>query len=80
MQKWCLKTLYPECLGEMACLGSPDKLRTADVVATHEVRMIKITVSAYRKATDSCRIRFEHGFLRVLVEHLIQANARIGMT
>ena len=69
-----------ECLGEMACLGSPDRLRTADVIAIHEVRMIKITVSAYKKATDSCRIRFEHAFLRVLVERLIQANAKIAMT
>jgi serine/threonine protein kinase len=68
-----------ECLGEMACLGSPDKLRTADVVALQEVRMVRISVSAYQKATDSCRIRFEHAFLRVLVERLIQANARLAM-
>ncbi len=68
-----------ECLGEMACLGSPDKLRTADVMAIHEVRLIKIPVSAYKKATDSCRIRFEHAFLRVLVERLIQANAKLAM-
>lgn len=66
-----------ECVGEMACLGSPDKLRTADVVAAQEVRMIKITVSAYQKASDACRARFEHEFLRVLVERLIQANARL---
>ena len=69
-----------ECLGEMACLGSPGNLRTADVTATQEVRMIKITTSAYRKATDSCRICFEHAFLRVLVERLIEANAKVGMT
>jgi serine/threonine protein kinase len=68
-----------ECLGEMACLGSPGKLRTADVVALQQVRMIKIPVSAYKKATDSCRIRFEHAFLRVLVERLIHANARLAM-
>ena len=68
-----------ECFGEMACLGSPDRLRTADVVATQELRMIKITASAYKKATDSCRICFEHAFLRVLVERLIQANAKLAM-
>lgn len=68
-----------ECLGEMACLGSPDSLRTADVTASQRVNMIKIPVSAYRKATDSCRGRFEHAFLRVLVERLMQANARIAM-
>ncbi len=68
-----------ECLGEMACLGSPDNLRTADVIAAQAVRMIKIPVSAYRKATDSCRVRFEHAFLRVLVERLMQANTRLSM-
>ena len=75
-----IATLKPgECLGEMACLGSPDKLRTADVIAAQEVRMIKISVSAYQKATDSCRIRFERAFLRVLVERLMQANAKLTM-
>ncbi len=69
-----------ECLGEMACLGSPGNLRTADVTAAQEVCMIKIATSAYRKATDSCRVCFEHAFLRVLVERLIEANARVGMT
>ena len=66
-----------ECLGEMSFLGVPEKLRTADVTVIHEVCMIKIPVSAYRKATDSCRIRFEHAFLSVLVDRLIQANGKI---
>jgi len=68
-----------ECLGEMACLGSPDKLRTADVTATQATQLIKISVDTYEKASDSCRIRFEHAFLRVLVERLMQANARMAM-
>ncbi len=67
-----------ECLGEMAGLGSPDKLRTADVIAAQELRMIKIPVAAYQKATDSCRVRFESAFLRVLVQRLMQANARLA--
>ncbi len=68
-----------ECLGEMACLGSPDKLRTADVTATQATQLVKISVDTYQKASDSCRIRFEHAFLRVLVERLMQANARMAM-
>lgn len=48
--------------------------------AAQEVCMIKIATSAYRKATDSCRVCFEHAFLRVLVERLNEANARVGMT
>ena len=74
-----ISTLKPgECLGEMACLGSPGNLRTADVIAAEEVRLIKIPASAYHQATDSCRVRFEHAFLRVLVERLMQANAKLA--
>ena len=77
-QRW-IDTLKPgECLGEMACLGSPGNLRTADVTASQDVRLLKITVEAYKKITDSCRISFERIFLRVLVQCLIDANARLA--
>ena len=66
-----------ECFGEMACLGTPGGLRSADVMATRDVQMLKIPVAAYQKATDSCRVRFERIFLRVLVERLMQANAKL---
>jgi serine/threonine protein kinase len=68
-----------ECFGEMACLGSPDKLRTADVIAAQEVRYIKIPAAAFERATEACRIKFERVFLRVLVERLMQANAKLAM-
>ena len=75
-----IDTLKPgECIGEMACLGSPGNLRTADVTTTQEVRMLKIPVAAYKKVTDSCRISFERVFLSVLVARLIQANAKLSM-
>ena len=75
-----IDTLKPgDCLGEMACLGSPGNLRTADVTATREVRMLKIGVQSYQKATDSCRISFERVFLHVLVTRLIQANAKLSL-
>jgi serine/threonine protein kinase len=68
-----------ECLGEMACLGSPGNRRTADVTALQDVRLLKVPVAAYHKSTDQCRISFERVFLRVLVERLIQANAKLAM-
>ncbi len=68
-----------ECLGEMACLGSPGNLRTADVTALQEVRMLKISVQSYQKATDSCRISFERIFLQVLVSRLMQANTKLAL-
>ena len=68
-----------ECLGEMACLGSPGNLRTADVTALQEVRMLKISVQSYQKATDSYRISFERIFLQVLVSRLMQANTKLAL-
>jgi CRP-like cAMP-binding protein len=62
----------------MACLGSPGNLRTADVTAAQDVRLLKIPITAYKKTTDSCRISFEHIFLSVLVRRLIQANAKLS--
>jgi serine/threonine protein kinase len=66
-----------ECVGEMACLGTPGGLRSADVMASKDTRLLKIPVAAYQKASDACRIRFERIFLRLLVERLMQANARL---
>ena len=75
-----LATLKPgECFGEMACLGSPDKLRSADVVAAQEVRYIKIAAAAFERASEACRIKFERVFLRVLVERLMHANSKLAM-
>jgi eukaryotic-like serine/threonine-protein kinase len=74
-----ISTLHAgECLGEMACLGSPGNLRTADVTASQDVRLLKVPIMAYLKASDACRISFERVFLRVLVERLIQANAKLA--
>jgi predicted Ser/Thr protein kinase len=66
-----------ECLGEMACLGSPGNLRTADVTVSQAAQLLKVPAAAYRKATDACRICFERVFLRVLVERLMQANTKL---
>ncbi len=68
-----------ECLGEMACLGSPGNLRTADVTVSREAQLLKIPAAAYQNASDACRICLERVFLRVLVERLIQANAKLVM-
>jgi CRP-like cAMP-binding protein len=62
----------------MAYLGGGGKVRTADVVAATDVRMIKIPVSALERATEVCRLNFDRAFLRVLVERLTLANSRLA--
>ncbi len=67
-----------ECFGEMAYLGAPGKLRTADVIAASDVRMIKIPVSALERVSELCRLNFDRAFLRVLVERLVLANSKLA--
>jgi hypothetical protein len=69
-----------ECFGEMAYLGGEFKPRIADVVASNEVRMIKIPIAALERSTELCRLNFDRAFLRVLVERLTVANSRLTGT
>jgi serine/threonine protein kinase len=67
-----------ECFGEMAYLGAPGKLRTADVIAAGELRMVKIPVAALERMTELTRLNFDRAFLRVLVERLTLANSKLA--
>jgi len=73
-----LYTLKPgECFGEMAYLGEGARLRTADVIAASDARMLKIPVSALERVSELCRLNFDRAFLRVLVERLTLANSKL---
>ena len=66
-----------ECFGEMAYLGESGKVRTADVIAAADARMLKIPVSALERVSELCRLNFDRAFLRVLVERLMIANSKL---
>jgi hypothetical protein len=66
-----------ECFGEMAYLGESGKVRTADVIAAADARMLKIPVSALERVSELCRLNFDRAFLRVLVERLTFANSKL---
>lgn len=66
-----------ECFGEMAYLGEGSKVRTADVIAASDARMLKIPVSALERVSELCRLNFDRAFLRVLVERLTLANSKL---
>ena len=67
-----------ECVGEMAYLGEVDNLRSADVVAVTDVRLIKIGVKALEHASEFCLLKFDRAFLRILVERLAAANSKLS--
>jgi eukaryotic-like serine/threonine-protein kinase len=66
-----------DCVGEMAYLGEAGKGRTADVLTSSLVSMLKIPVASMDRATEVCRLQFDRAFLRVLVERLKAANVRM---
>jgi eukaryotic-like serine/threonine-protein kinase len=66
-----------ECFGEMAYLGEGSRVRTADVIAGTDVRMLKIPVWALDRVSELCRLNFDRAFLRVLVERLTVANSKL---
>ncbi len=67
-----------ECVGEMAYLGEAGSLRSADVVAASELRMIKISVKALECASELCRLNFDRTYLRILVGRLAAANSKLA--
>jgi tRNA A-37 threonylcarbamoyl transferase component Bud32 len=66
-----------ECFGEMACILEGEMPRHATLTAATEVLVVELERSAFDALSDSCRMRFEKVLLRVLVERVALADARI---
>ena len=67
-----------ECFGEMAYLSRESgSLRSADVVALNEARVITIRNADLDRASDVCRHKFDRAFLGILVERLSLSNTRL---
>lgn len=66
-----------ECFGEMAYIRR-DHVRSADVVAATELKLLEIPVAALACASDLCRLRFDRAFLDALVARLARANVRLA--
>ncbi len=66
-----------ECVGEMAYLSEANSLRSADVIAATDVRMIKIGVATLERASETCRLRFDRTYLRILAGRLVATNSKL---
>jgi len=67
-----------ESVGEMAYLSEAGGVRSADVVAATDVRLIKISVKALEHASEICRLNFDRTYLRILVDRLAAANSKLA--
>ena len=67
-----------ECFGEMAYISRESgSVRTADVVALSESRVITIRNQDLDQASDVCRHKFDRAFMAILVERLSLSNTRL---
>ena len=67
-----------ECFGEMAIISRHGHVRSADVIADSEAKIITIRGEALEKASESCRMHFYQGFLDVLATRLSLSNQRLA--
>ena len=67
-----------ECFGEMAYIsGETGSMRSADVVALSESRVITIHNEDLDRASDICRHKFDRAFMAILVDRLSLSNTRL---
>jgi len=67
-----------ECFGEMAYIArATGSVRSADVVALSESRVITIYNKDLDQASDVCRNKFDRAFMAILVDRLSLSNTRL---
>jgi serine/threonine protein kinase len=67
-----------ECFGEMAYISrAAGSMRSADVVALSESRVITIHNEDLDRASDICRHKFDRAFMAILVDRLSLSNTRL---
>jgi eukaryotic-like serine/threonine-protein kinase len=67
-----------DCFGEMAYIDKTKPERSASVVSTMPVMLMKIKSEALEQASEHLQLRFNRAFLKVLVQRLAQANAALA--
>lgn len=67
-----------DCFGEMAYIDKTKAERSASVVSTMPVMLMKIKSEAIEQASEALQVRFNRAFLKVLVLRLGLANAALA--
>lgn len=68
------------CVGEMSYLNPESPVRTASVVTKTTCLILKIQAQALMQASEGVRAAFDHRFIRILVDRLIQTNNLLANT
>jgi serine/threonine protein kinase len=68
------------CFGEMCYIRQEKLTRTATVMATTPVTLMKIKAESLHKASEACQLRFNAAFLDILIDRLALANSELAHT
>ena len=67
-----------DCFGEMLYFCETDARRSTTITATAEITVLEIASSALRAASSDCQIEFNKAFMRILINRLTWANAKLA--
>ncbi|HET9699789.1 MAG TPA: protein kinase [Burkholderiales bacterium] len=74
-----LNTLRPgDCFGEMLYFATTTSRRTSTITTQTRVVALEIKAKALHHASHACQVMFDKAFMRILIDRLTAANARLS--
>ena len=66
------------CFGEILYFSERTTNRTTTITALGDITAVEIKAKAMKAASDACQVGFNKALIRVLIDRLSQANARLA--
>jgi serine/threonine protein kinase len=66
------------CFGELLYFSDKVAHRTTTITATTDITVVEIKTIALKVASSACQVSFQKAFMRVLIDRLTQANAKLA--
>jgi hypothetical protein len=67
-----------DCFGEMAYINGESMPRTATVLTTSKVVIVKIKADSLSQASDNLQLQFNRMFMKIMASRLAQADAMLS--
>jgi len=66
------------CFGELLYFSDQVAQRTTSITSITDLTVVEIKTIALKVASSACQVSFQKAFMRVLIERLTQANAKLA--
>ena len=74
-----LDVLMPgDCFGEMLYFSQASARRTTTITTSGPVCVLEVASTALRRASATCQVQFNKAFMRILIDRLTWANAKLA--